>query len=157
MQFDQISPQLFVGSCPEDSGDVDHLADQAGISAVLNVQTDEDFDDWDINWPALESHYRTRQVEVCRVPIRDFSPESLRLRLPAGVDALAGLIERRHKVLVHCNAGINRSPSTVIAYLHWVEQWDLDEAVAHVTRCRACDPYLESIRLATEDRRRQPG
>lgn len=39
--------------------------------------------------------------------------------------------------------------------LHWLEGRSLEEAVAHVTRCRNCDPYVDAIRLASEDRRKR--
>ena len=65
-----------------------------------------------------------------------------------------GLMKDGHTVYVHCNAGMNRSPSTVIAYLHWIEGQALEEAVRHVTRCRSCSPYVDAIMLATEDRAR---
>lgn len=40
------------------------------------------------------------------------------------------------------------SPNTVIAYLHWVEHWDLEEAVDHVGRRRRCVPDRGVIRAA---------
>lgn len=152
MNFDQILPKIYVGTCPMDGSDVDELG-QAGVTAVLNLQTDEDFDCWGIRWEELDARYRQSKIEVRRVPVRDFDPEALRRGLPDCVRTLDELLheDAGYTVYVHCSAGINRSPTTVIAYLHWVEHWDLDKAVAHVTRCRACDPYVEAIRLAGED------
>ena len=152
MDVDEILSQVLVGCCPVDTDDIDWLKQEMGVTAVLNVQTDDDFEYWNIDWPSLESHYQDNGIEVRWVPVRDFSPETLRILLPNCVQALSELLDDGHKVLVHCTAGINRSPSTVIAYLHWVEQWGLDEAVSHVMQHRDCDPYLEAIRLATEDR-----
>ena len=60
-----------------------------------------------------------------------------------------------HIVYVHCNMGVNRSPSIVIAYLHWVVGWDLEKATDHVMKCRSCDPYLDAIELASKDRQRK--
>lgn len=153
MQFDQILPHVYVGSCPMDGADVDALA-RAGVTAVLNLQTDDDFDCWGIHWDQLEACYRRVEIDVRRVPVRDFDPDALRRGLPDCAGTLAELLRAGHTVYVHCSAGINRSPTTVIAYLHWVEGWELDEAVAHVTRRRACDPYVEAVRLAGEDRQR---
>ena len=86
------------------------------------------------------------------MPVRDFDPEDLRRNLPACVEALRRLVETGHAVYVHCNMGAGRSPSVVIAYLHWVGQRDLDEAYGHVSRCRPCLPDLDAIRLAGEER-----
>ena len=152
MDCDQISPCLLVGTCPIDATDVDELG-RLGVTAVLNVQTDADLAVWGIRWDALEAQYRASNIDARRVPIRDFDPDALRRSLPKCVEVLDEFVRGGHTVYVHCTAGINRSPSTVISYLHWIEGQDLDEAVAHVTQCRCCDPYVEAIRLATQDRK----
>jgi atypical dual specificity phosphatase len=157
MDHSQILPHLFVGSCPRSPEDIDRLKREAGITAVVNLQTSGDFTYWDIEWSVLEAHYRETSVEVRWVPIQDFNPDALREGLPKCVEALAGLVNDGHTVFVHCNVGVNRSPSVVIAYLHWIDGRALDEAVEHVTKCRSCNPYVEAIRLATEDRARAEG
>lgn len=154
MNYDQILPELYCGSCPRTPADVDALRRAAGVTAVLNLQTDEDFESWGIDWPRLTGHYQAGGVEVRRVPVRDFDLADLQRNLRRCVAALEELLRAGHTVYVHCNAGINRSPSTVIAYLHWAEDWALDEALIHVHACRDCDPYLEAILLAGED---EPG
>ncbi|MHB8897870.1 MAG: dual specificity protein phosphatase family protein, partial [Thermoguttaceae bacterium] len=152
MDHSQVLPNLFVGSCPRSPEDIDRLKSEVGISAVANVQTDGDLDYWEIDWPQLEAHYRNVGVEVRRVPVQDFSPDALRENLPRCVEAVDDLLRNGQTVYVHCNVGVNRSPSICIAYLHWVEGRALDDAVDHVTRCRSCDPYVEAIRLASRDR-----
>jgi protein tyrosine phosphatase (PTP) superfamily phosphohydrolase (DUF442 family) len=151
MHYNAISATLYVGTCPMEAGDVDALA-RLGVTAVLNVQTDEDLTFWGICWEDLEAQYRDWSITVRRVPVRDFDPDALRCGLPDCVRALDELIRAGHTVYVHCSAGINRSPSTVIAYLHWIAGWELSDAVAHVMNCRACDPYVEAIEAAGEDR-----
>jgi protein-tyrosine phosphatase len=141
---------LFIGSCPITAGDIAHLKDQ-GITAVLNLQTDEDLLHRDIDWPAMEAAYRQLGMEVRRYPIEDFSPSDMRQKLRPCVRILTGQIHAGHVVYLHCNAGINRSPTVAVAYLHWVEKWDLHAAHAHVTSCRPCDPYVQEIRLAAEE------
>jgi len=157
MDFSQILPQLFVGSCPRSPEDIDLLRWKASITAVVNLQTEGDFAYWDIDWPELEIHYGRAGMEVRRVPVVDFNPDSLRENLPLCVEAVDDLMKDGHTVYVHCNVGVNRSPSTIIAYLHWIEGRELDEAVDHVMGCRACDPYVDAIRLASEDRARVEG
>jgi atypical dual specificity phosphatase len=151
----EILQNLIVGACPLDSADVDRLKRGMHVTAVLNVQTDDDFDYWRIDWPAMQRYYRDSGIELRRVPVRDFDREDLRRRLTACVQALEELLRAGHTVYVHCTAGMNRSPSTVIAYLHWIERWGLDEAINHVTRSRSCDPYVDAIKLASEDRAKQ--
>ena len=152
MDVSQILPNLFVGSYPGSPEDIDRLQNDFGVTAVLNVQTDEDMTCWGVNWGGLESHYRTTGVEGRRGPVRDFDPEDLRRNLPKCVEVLDELLHQGHAVYVHCNMGINRSPTIVIAYLHWVQGWELVKATDHVMECRPCDPYVDAIGLAGEDR-----
>jgi protein-tyrosine phosphatase len=128
-------------------------APRDSITPVLNLQTDEDFASWGIDWHEMEGAYRRRGIELRRVPVQDFNPEELRQKLPACVQALDGLLRAGHAVYVHCNAGMNRSPSTIVAYLHWVRGMPFNEAVEYVMKRHPSDPYIEAIRLATADRR----
>lgn len=151
MGLDQILPQLFVGACPVEPADIEQLRKEFGITAVLNLQTEEDFLFWGISWEQLESAYRAADIQLVRVPVQDFNPEELRRKLPACVKALQELLQAGHRVLVHCTLGINRSPSVVVAYLHWIEGMPLENALTYVKQRRSCDPYEEAIRLATQD------
>jgi protein-tyrosine phosphatase len=157
MDFSEILPNLFVGSCPRSPADIDWLKDGLGITAVLNLQTDEDFGYWGIRWERMQAAYRRAGVELRRVPVQDFNPEELRRKLPACVEALDELLRAGHTTYVHCSAGMNRSPSTVVAYLHWIRGMGLDEAMAFVLEKHPCDPYVEAIRGATEDRGGEAG
>ncbi len=62
-----------------------------------------------------------------------------------------------HTVYVHCSAGMNRSPSTVVAYLHWTQGMTLDEALDVVMQRRFCDPYMDAIRQATANQAAKGG
>jgi protein-tyrosine phosphatase len=157
MDHSQILSHLHVGSCPRSRGDINRLKNEAGITAVVNLQTEGDFSYWDIDWPVLEAHYREADVDIRRVPVLDFNPDALRANLPRCVEVVAGLIRDGHTVYVHCNVGVNRSPSVAIAYLYWIEGRALEDAVEQVLRCRSCNPYAEAIRLATEDRAQDGG
>jgi atypical dual specificity phosphatase len=151
---DRIVSNVFVGECPVTAEDVEQLRD-LGITAVVNLQTNEDFAYWDIDWESLADCYRESGMEVRRVPVCDFDRDHLRRRLPDCVEALDQLLKAGHTVYVHCSAGLNRSPSTVVAYLNWILGWDFDRALQHVTTCRSCSPYVDAILLATEDRARR--
>ena len=151
MNPDQVLPQVVVGACPETAADIDQLQEEFAVSAVLNLQTDGDLDYLNIAWPGLEDHYRRSAIELRRVPVRDFDRDDLRENLPECVRVLGELMDDGHIVYVHCTAGLGRSPSVVAAYLHWVEKWDLGEAVAHVNRCHPASPDTQAIRLAGED------
>lgn len=148
MEFNEILPRVLVGSCPRTTSDIDCLIDDHGINAVLNVQTDSDLAYWKIDFPQLEQHYQARGIVVRRVPVMDFDHDELRDRLPDCVKTLIELLSDEGKVYVHCNVGVNRSPSVVIAYLHWVRGWTLEESLDFMLHRRVCDPYVDAIRTA---------
>jgi hypothetical protein len=152
MDVDRILPKLLVGSCPRDGADIERLKTDFGATAVLSLQTDDDFAAWGIPWPEIEAACRAAAIALGRAAVPDFDPEALRRKLPECVAALDELLRAGHAVYVHCSAGMNRSPSVVIAYLHWVRGMGLEEAVDYVLSRHPCDPYIEAIRLATEDR-----
>lgn len=147
-----ILDDIFVGTCPQDSDDIDELKEVLGITAVLNLQTDSDMQTWGIDWAHVSGHYKACDMDLARVPIVDFDPIDLRKELANGVDALATLVEQQHRVYVHCTAGIGRAPAVVIAWLVWCRDWQLDEATSFVKQRRVCSPAVEAIRKATRDR-----
>lgn len=148
MNLDKVFSQVFVGSHPESVGDIDRLQRDFGVTAVLNLHTQEDIEDLNLPWETLREHYRTSNIELRRVPVRDFDREDLRTNLKGCVDVLRLLLDDGHTVYVHCTAGVGRSPSVVIAYLHWVEKWNLDRAIEQVTTRRGCSPDVVAIQTA---------
>ena len=42
MNLNQVLPRLFVGLCPSQADDISHLKTEYGITAILNLQTDQD-------------------------------------------------------------------------------------------------------------------
>ena len=151
IQYDNILTNLFVGSYPATGNDIHRLKD-AGVAHVLNLQSDDDFDYLGVDWAALRAHYFAAGLKVQRVPIQDFDDDDLLDKLPAAVDTLTELVQPGRPVYVHCTAGVNRSPSVVIAYLHWVEGWSLEQAARHVRQEHPCSPVIEVLRRATSDR-----
>ena len=82
-----------------------------------------------------------------RVPIRDFDPYDLRLKLPAAVAQLyKGEREGRGVGYVHCTAGLGRAPATAVAYMVWCKGFGLQEAYAALYAVRPCHPKLAAIR-----------
>jgi atypical dual specificity phosphatase len=152
MDPSQVLPNLFVGSYPRSHEDIDRLRWDFGITAVLNMQSDADMIALSVPWYRLEPYYAELDIEVRRVPVRDFDPDDLRRQLPRCVEGLDDLLQQGHTVYVHCNMGMNRSPSVVIAYLIWVLGWNFEKATAHVLQCRACAPYVDVIRMASDAR-----
>ena len=145
IDYDQILPNLYVGTYPETPEDIRELKDRCGITAVLNLQTDEDFLERGIDWPEMEESYRRLGLEVTRVPMRDFDPEDQRKHLPEAVSALAALLAKGHIVYLHCNAGTGRSPLVAMAYLHRYRNMSRRQAIKHVRDRRYCVPYEDLL------------
>ena len=141
INFDRIKTNIFVGSCPGNQMDVQRLA-QAGITAVMNLQTESDFDDHGIDWPTLEVLYHQSDIAVYLVSIVDHDDDDLTAKLPDAASALADIVELGHRVYVHCTAGLQRSPSVVIGYLAWHQQISLENALNQVLKARKCDPPI---------------
>ncbi len=125
LTYAQILPRLFIGSHPRTIDDIERLRREVAMTAILNLQTDDDMRTVILDWPPLEAHYKTCPVLLCRVPIVD--------------------------VYLHCTAGIGRAPTVAIGYLHACLGWELDEAIAHVKQARQCAPHLEALRLSLAD------
>jgi atypical dual specificity phosphatase len=152
MHLSQVLPRLFVGSCPANADDFNHLKADYAITAILNLQTDDDLDYWDLDWNRLEARCRELEIKVRRIPVRNFDGPGLCGKLSECVEALDELLRDGHTVYAHCNVGTYRSPSVAIAYLVWRQSWNLDDAIEHVTRCRSCSPDIEAIVQAGRDR-----
>ncbi len=151
MDYTQVLDDIYVGSCPTSREEIDLLKTHLGVTAVLNLQTDDDLQRTNCDWPHLEAYYRRLKIKVVRFPVRDLDPDDLRKNLPGCVQALGQLLREQHTVYVHCTAGMGRSPSVVVTYMNWVQQCELEEAVEFVTTCRRCSPNVEAIRMAGED------
>lgn len=135
MKFDAVPPHMFIGPYPQSVEDVDTLA-RAGVTAVFNVQTDEDFKHRAIQWKTLTDRYDKHGIVAVRFPIRDFDRDSLKEHLHGAARQLDALLKKGRDVYVHCTAGMGRAPAVVVAYLCWVKGMALDEAVKHVKKYR---------------------
>ncbi len=147
INFNKIVDHLFVGTCPQTTVDVTRLQ-QIGITAVLNLQTDNDFNRLRINWPELEHRYQQLGLVLNRVPIMDFNSDDLRQYLPIAVNTLSDLVNQSHNVYLHCTAGQERSPATAIAWLAWEKGWPLDQALDFVKNARPGNPDEKALREA---------
>ena len=58
MEFAQVLRGLFVGSHPKTADDIETLQHGLGVTAVLNLQTDDDMAEVGLPWQSLEDHTR---------------------------------------------------------------------------------------------------
>jgi protein-tyrosine phosphatase len=148
IDYTQILPNLYIGTFPREAEEIQELKDRCGVTAVLNLQTDEDLDERAIDWRVMEKRYRRMGIEVRRVPLRDFDYEHQRQHLPEAVRVLAGLLTSGHVTYLHCNAGAGRSPLVAMAYLYWYRNLGLKKAIQHVGERRYCAPYEDLLEVS---------
>jgi len=148
MDYVQILPRLTLGSHPQTTDDIEKLRRESGVTAVLNLQTDDDMRAVNVVWEPLEAHYQVSGILLRRFRCAISIPSISRIKLPECVRALDQLLAASQTVYLHCTAGTGRSPTVAIAYLHWCRGWDLDQAAAYVKERRECFPRLDVIRLA---------
>ena len=138
--FTRLDPQLAVGRCPQDF-ERPWLASE-GITGLLTLQSDADLIHRDIDWVTWIADYAQLGIEATRVAVTDFDRADLLTNLDGAVAQLQRLVDKGRAVYVHCNAGINRSPSTVIAWLVAHRGHDLEAATRLVCDQHApCYPY----------------
>lgn len=147
MDYAQATSRLWFGSHPKTIEDIERLREDLAITATLNLQTDEDMASVNLDWPPLETHYEVRTMRLRRLPMKEEQTE-LRNKLLECVLTLDQLLAAGHVVYLHCTAGIARSPTVAIGYLHYCLGWELDAAVRYVKQLRQCSPYVEALRIS---------
>lgn len=143
--FTSLDDELAVGSYPHAPEHMMSLAREHGVTAVLCLQSDEDLASRGIQWSVLWQFYLRLGIEVTRVPITDFDKDDLLHNLDAAVAALADGLSAGGKVYVHCSAGLNRSPTVIIAYLVRHRGMSLEDALEWVTSRHRCVPYPDVL------------
>ena len=111
----------------------------------MNLQTDADFTKWGIEWDAIQAAYQQHNITLFRVPIVDFDRDDLEQRILDAGDMLDQILAVGHKAYVHCTAGMERAPATVISYLIQADALSLADAHAEVTSKRNCAPFVDVL------------
>jgi protein-tyrosine phosphatase len=136
-----IEARLWVGTFirPEDAKELGRM----GITDVVSMQSDEDLEERRIPLGKLIKALADANIDLHRVPVRDFNSEDLALKLPRCVDEIEiALAPDRAKVYLHCTAGINRSPTAAAAYLMKSRGMSAQDAHDYLVSKRDCDPDL---------------
>jgi len=137
----EITDHLLVGEYPRES-DIEWLAGEYRVTAIHNLQDDEDLRINDLDAAALRAACARHGITLVRTPIQDGSADDMAVRLEAALRDLEALMRKPERVYLHCNAGLNRAPTLAIAYLRANAGMSLNEAMAHVKRQRACGPFM---------------
>ncbi|MBV8771332.1 MAG: dual specificity protein phosphatase family protein [Deltaproteobacteria bacterium] len=150
-----ITDSLLVGEYPR-VGDIEWLKDEFSITAIQNLQDDEDLRINGIDVVALREACRRYEIKLARTPIRDGSSDDMAARLADALRCLEELLGRKERVYLHCNAGLNRAPTLAIAWLRANGGMSLNEAMAHVKKRRACGPFMTILEAHFGSRDHKP-
>jgi predicted protein tyrosine phosphatase len=152
LNWNEIRSDLVVGSCPLAASDLNTIRDETDATAILSLQTDDCRSAFGIDLKELTGRAAAIDLLFVNTPMLDFNPPDQRRNLPAAVRALTHLLAADHKVYVHCTAGLNRSPLTVLGYLAFVETLPPDDVVALIRESRpAADPSWEAFYGCRQD------
>ncbi len=151
-----ITNSLLVGEYPRIS-DIEWLKDEFRITAIHNLQDDEDLRINGIDVIGLREACQHYQIKLVRTPIRDGSSDDMAARLGDALQHLEELLSARERVYLHCNAGLNRAPTLAIAWLRANAGMSLNEAMAHVKKRRACGPFMTVLEAHFGPRDHKPG
>ena len=146
MNFTILISKLLVGSWPCDADDFELLKVQ-GVTAILSLQSEGDQEDRTPGWEEASS--RAAGLTFRNIAVTDYDAVDLESRLRVCVQALDELLSAGHTVFLHCTAGVYRSPTVAVAYMHWNRHWPLDRALEFVKQERECCPDASVIRRAS--------
>ena len=144
IEFSQITPDLFVGTCPRTVIDLNQMR-QMGITGIVGLQTDQDFVTWDIDFAALEKASYEIDLPIARHPIIDFDDDDLQIHLLSVVETIHRMIAVGHRLYLHCTAGQERAPSVAAAYLCQHKNMSAEQAVSLLKSLRDCSPKQHVI------------
>jgi hypothetical protein len=104
LDYNSIDDNLIVGSCPKTKDDISKLSTDEHVTAILNLQRDQDFGAHNVDIGSIKAECGTLRISYDQVPIIDGCPRDLRKNLPRAVGVLAKLIKDDRKVYLHCTA-----------------------------------------------------
>ena len=134
-------PELLVGEYPRIE-DIEWLKREHSVTAVHNLQDDDDLRLYGLDLPSLRERYARSSITMVHTPIPDGSAGQFALHLDRALKDLKSLADSGERVYLHCNAGLNRAPSVAIAFMHAHRGMSLNEALAHLKQRRACGPFM---------------
>lgn len=143
--WDRITEQVLVGSCPRSVEDINNLVEGGcGCTAMLCLQCNDCLEALSINRDVIRDAGVAHGLVMAHVPIRDFDHEDQSLMLQEAVRVLHLLIGAGHTVYVHCTAGINRANLTVLGYLTFCKGWNVSDASLMIRSARpVSNPYID--------------
>lgn len=143
--MDVVAPGLYVGPAPRTLNHFQAIRDR-GVDALLSLQTEAEAAEYGLLPEVAARVAASLGMSLDRVPIPDMDPTALRQRLGTAVMRLDELLGQRRQVLLHCAAGVNRSPTVAAAWIAWRQSLDALAACTLVRQARPSAPDLDAVR-----------
>lgn len=112
-----IGENLYTGAYPDSDLEIRKLR-SIGVTAVLNLQTDEQKTQQNVDILEMGQFHKAQGILLVNHPLSDAHPEAYLDGLYQGCLILQDLLEEQdHCVYVHCTTGISRAPTLIASYL----------------------------------------
>jgi protein-tyrosine phosphatase len=81
-----------------------------------------------------------------RIDVLDLPSQNIRKHFDQAIEFIDSALRSKGNILVHCSAGISRSPTLVLAYMMKKNHWTLEEAFDKMRKLRQIvDPNVSFI------------
>jgi protein-tyrosine phosphatase len=135
IDFSEIEPHIFIGNVYSVIGNhrtkESDILDTLKIDIVISILSEDEY----------ESHMITHddfpEIEWHRLVTEDDEAENIFHHFLNTYSIINRAVHKNKNVIVHCAAGISRSPTLVIAYLMIKNNWTYNTAYKHVKNKRA--------------------
>jgi len=132
--FSEITKNIFIGNAYSVIGcyrtKESDILEILKINIVISALTEEEYEDYMIEKEDFEG------IEWYRLVLEDDEDEKISAHFFNVYNVIQKAISENKNVMVHCAAGISRSPTLVIAYLMIENRWTYDEAYDYVRNRR---------------------
>jgi hypothetical protein len=152
LNWGQVTDHIVIGTCPMTPEDLRRIQSEIGASGLLSLQHDDCLAYWGIDYAEMCHTAVELDLMMARCQIRDFNVADMRRHLPAAIGKLANLRAQGHKTYVHCTAGLERAPTTVLGYIILVEGFSPEDAIRLILNGRPdAVPAWEAYSGCVED------
>ena len=115
---------------------VDYEVGELGIGRVITAMDDEELD-----YYGIEGDIDFKGATWTWLNVEDVDEEPLGIHFERVCREIDDVRAKGKAALVHCMAGVSRSPTLAAAYLMWHYGWTATAALAHLKGRRPCvDP-----------------
>jgi protein-tyrosine phosphatase len=128
--FTEIMPHIFIGSRITAVGNPqtkeNDLLEPLDIKVVISALSEEEYERYQITQEDFDT------VTWYRLVISDDEDENIYQHFAPVSQIISEAIKENKNVLIHCSAGISRSPTLVIAHLMIEKNWSYEDAYRHI-------------------------